>query len=1503
MRFDHFLSPKNWKTRPGAAKESRAKKARKGRGKRLAVESLENRVLLAGDVASPWHNDQLSGDVNGDGVISPIDVLTILNELNAGGPRALASADGFISLGGESESPTQSDPPFVDANADNFLTSSDALAALGAMGEGETLENPDHLARIAGVAYADSLNDGFTPDDGLVAGATVNLYLDDGDGLVGAGDTLIGTQTTDPAGQYLFVGLNAGSYIVEQEPVVGLLQDPADRFEQIEITAEDADGSAIMVIDSFDTFQEVIADSSNGRFDSSAIAAAEAIGGERDMMVDLTSTLGLLQLRVNHDGGLLLQYDSSAIAMGRRLVSWDGADGDGATLDPTGLGGMDLTENGAFGIAMKLGADQGAGVATLRIYSDANNWSVASFPIPNTGGLASETIAVPFTDLITGAGSGADLTNVGAIELEIEGIAAVDGQVDLITTIAPSTLDANFRNHPMLTVGDLVWNDIDNDGFYSAATEPTLAGVVVNLFDDTDSSNDFSPGTDILLATTTTNANGNYRFDGLTPGDYVVQIAQTNFDVGGSLEGMQSSTGIVPTADPDNDHNIDDNGDPFVGHGVVAKAVTLTIAGEPITEDGLPNTNLTVDFGMNDAPDPTLNLGDLVWNDLNNNGLYDTATETGLAEVVVNLFADTDQSGDLTPGVDQLVGTTTTDATGEYLFTELTPGNYIVQLDPSNFLAGGSLDNMQSSTGNEPTPDPDNNVDDDDNGDPMLGQGIVSQTITLSIDHEPFDGIDDFNTNRTLDFGLFESETPETLSLGDLVWEDFDNNGFYNAATEPGIAGVTVNLYEDTDGSNDFTPNVDLLLHSTITNAAGNYLFSELTPGDYVVQIDPVNFIVGGPLEGKVSSTGNEPTPDPDGDSLNNDDGDPMLGHGIVSQAVTLSLGDETILDDGDPNTNLTVDFGLFGVDLLTLGDIVWNDTDNNGFYDTVGESGIADVVLNLYLDVDTSNDYTPGVDLFVATTTSDANGSYQFGSLLAGDYVVQIAPENFIVGGPLEGMASSTGNEPTSDPDDNVNSDDNGDPMAGHGVVSQAVTLEFGQEPAFEDDNANTNMTIDFGFFATELLIMGDLVWNDVNNDGIFSSSTEAGISGVLLNLFADTDGNGEFTDGVDTMIAGTVTDASGIYIFSALMPGDYIVQIHPINFEPGGVLEGMQSSTGNDPTPDPDDDINNDDNGNELPGPGTTNKAVTLTFGGEPTNEDGNLNSNMTIDFGFFRSDAVRLGDLVWIDLNGNGQFDPGSESGISGVFVNLFIDSDGSNDYTPGTDARVESTTTDANGNYVFSDLTSGDYIVQIDAANFEVGGALENLESSGGLTPAVDPDNDVNSDDNGTPMAGHGVVSLAVTLIAGDEPINEDGDSNSNLTVDFGFTEPQVIDNLASVSGFVYLDFDDDGLINGSDVGLAEVEVRLSGVTDAGVAVELMQLTAEDGSYGFYDLLPGVYNVIEIQPEPFVDGKDTQGTPQLGTTHDDFFAQLDLRGGTHAEDYNFGELLPGKRQALA
>ena len=271
---------------------------------------------------------------------------------------------------------------------------------------------------------------------------------------------------------------------------------------------------------------------------------------------------------------------------------------------PSGLGGLDLTEGGA-NVALRLiiGADQNNGIATMTVYTDAANYSRAAVPIPNTvTGAADAKIYIRLQDFVTAAGNGADFTNVGAVQLEIEGVAAVDGQIDDLGMIGPTVLAADFPYLPPLSVGDLVWRDANNNGIFDNG-ENGIAGVSLTLYRTPTGTASLTPGTDAVAGSTTTAAGGIYRFDNLMPGDYVVQVDPANFTGSGKLVGLVTSTGNEPTKDPDNNVNGDDNGDSLAGAGVVAAAVTLTIGGEPTSDgDSDPQSNLTVDFGFRRSP-------------------------------------------------------------------------------------------------------------------------------------------------------------------------------------------------------------------------------------------------------------------------------------------------------------------------------------------------------------------------------------------------------------------------------------------------------------------------------------------------------------------------------------------------------------------------------------------------------------------------------------------------------------------------------------------------------------------------------------------------------------------------------------------------------------------------------------------------------------------------------------------------------------------------------------
>ena len=98
---------------------------------------------------------------------------------------------------------------------------------------------------------------------------------------------------------------------------------------------------------------------------------------------------------------------------------------------------------------------------------------------------------------------------------------------------------------------------------------------------------------------------------------------------------------------------------------------------------------------------------------------------------------------------------------------------------------------------------------------------------------------------------------------------------------------------------------------------------------------------------------------------------------------------------------------------------------------------------------------------------------------------------------------------------------------------------------------------TIDFGYNAPCTGTIGDLVWNDLNGDGI-QDPGEPGIAGVKVYL----------KDAQNTLIATSITDTDGVYHFEGLCAGDYRVEVDP-NTLPTG-FEPSPSQVGGDPNVD---------------------------------------------------------------------------------------------------------------------------------------------------------------------------------------------------------------------------------------------------------------------------------------------------------------------------------------------
>ncbi|MEM7139543.1 MAG: SdrD B-like domain-containing protein [Actinomycetota bacterium] len=671
-----------------------------------------------------------------------------------------------------------------------------------------------------------------------------------------------------------------------------------------------------------------------------------------------------------------------------------------------------------------------------------------------------------------------------------------------------------------------------------------------------------------------------------------------------------------------------------------------------------------------------LEIGNFVWFDADRDGVADPG-EAPLQDVVVNLYADTNGDGDPDGPV---IGSVTTSATGHYVFTDgvVTGGlqpltDYVVEFDiTTNGVTGPGGEALELTTANAT-----GDLLDSDPSD--IGGGLSQVAVTTGVP-------------GTFDHSFDAGYTPMPR-IGNLVWIDGDNDGSVDAGEAP-VVGVTVEIYaDDGDGSLDADDILAGPIGSTTTDGDGNWWFEVPEGGTYYVAVPDGQ----APLDGHTSSTGA-------GSNIvsnttdNNDDGDPASLGGadfasISGPILATSLGAlptgeedantgtaggggaETYVNTesgvirADVDSNLTIDLGF--VPPYEIGNLVWFDDDNDGVRDA-GEDPVPGVTVTLLDD--------GGV--VIATEITDADGHYEFDGLLPGDYSVEIPASQFDAGGTLEGYHPSTGAGVSTDPDDDT--DDNSDGAADAGAVRSGVLTLGPGEPTDEVDESpngvaddNSNLTVDFGFYR---MALGDQLWFDEDNDGVFDPGEEP-VAGVVVELL---DGDGD-------VIATTTSDSDGIYGFDGLPEGDYVVRIPTSQFDDGAVLDGFGSSTGNDDAdgnaPDPDDDVEDDDNGTPDETGAIVSAPVTLDAGTEP---DGG-NTNLSVDFGF-----IKLGSIsgtVWDDDGEDGVNDPG-EDPLEGVTVNL-ID--------PDTNAVIETTETDADGDYIFDDLYPGDYIVEIEPPN--------------------------------------------------------------------------------------------------------------------------------------------------------------------------------------------------------
>jgi uncharacterized repeat protein (TIGR01451 family) len=167
---------------------------------------------------------------------------------------------------------------------------------------------------------------------------------------------------------------------------------------------------------------------------SSSASGAGILGGERDMQINLTAGViaGNTETAVVSSG--FFSYSQDATIAGNGVLQWDGNDGS-ATLNTTGLGGIDLTSGGTQdAFLLNVFFDDLPVNSVITVYTDAGNASSVTVALPGLV-FSATNFAIPYSSFTTTLGAGADFTNVGAITLSVGStVTAPDLVIDFFQT-------------------------------------------------------------------------------------------------------------------------------------------------------------------------------------------------------------------------------------------------------------------------------------------------------------------------------------------------------------------------------------------------------------------------------------------------------------------------------------------------------------------------------------------------------------------------------------------------------------------------------------------------------------------------------------------------------------------------------------------------------------------------------------------------------------------------------------------------------------------------------------------------------------------------------------------------------------------------------------------------------------------------------------------------------------------------------------------------------------
>lgn len=1030
------------------------------------------------------------------------------------------------------------------------------------------------------------------------------------------------------------------------------------------------------------------------------------------------------------------------------------------------------------------------------------------------------------------------------------------------------------------SVEGLTWEDRNGNGTRESS-EPIITDIIVNL----------RAANGDLIDTEISDSQGQYQFENLSVGDYYIEFIKND-----DLQFTVHIANMAFNSDVD---------------GVISAGATsvFSLSGNQKLAD--------IDAGYFTYG----SIGDFIWEDLLINGIQDL-DEPGLPGVIITLKNE----------LGETIKTREADETGYYIFTELFPGSYTIELLQNSFYTL-----TIANQGNEEL-----------DSDAELIDGVVtSPTIVISSGDEFLD----------IDFGFFKLQS----LIGGFTWLDANNDGQFQVE-ESFIPNVNVSLYHS---------NGDLI-DQTVSDEGGFYSFQNVETGDVYLQFELT--------DGYIFTIANQ------GNDLSDSDvtGDITSGSTAI---ITLISGEENLTNSAgyqalpkvgdyvwiDTNSNGLQDAqesGLNGVTVnlhTTNGSIIESTTTStnqtsgdDGYYlfdtltigtyyisfetvDSLGFAPLIDTDLSLNSDISEENgegttdafplignqcnlDIDGGYSFFkseisgevwvdsdldgiqnpddifvegiivtlfadnnieITSTTSDTLGKYAFKGLDAGlYYIVFDTTERYKSSLPLQGSDLA------------LNSDIDDSQVQGSTGI---ITLQ----------NGSHNENIDAGLIDGAISIDG-FTWIDDNNNGL-RELEELGLNNVEVKIFT--------TSG--TLLDSMMVDSMGKYTFSTVLPGDYYL-----------VFDNQDESFFNVIADQGSDDIDDDITSEIITG---STDSIAVSY----------FSELQQISAGYYQ--LASLGDLVFIDVNENGIND--QEPGLDKVIVNL-LNLDGE---------LVQSAMTSQGGGidsgyYFIENIVPGEYQLQfvrplfyqfIDAnigmndtidsdvvlvdgnigttdtflitsgtinTNFDAG-LVFRIPKESSITGKVWDDENINGtfeideilrssilvallDNNGSVIytvatnsegeyifdaLPEGFYTLRITLAENETATIPNIGTDDEIDSDFlisglrveteqffleAFENREHVDlgivEKVTIGDFIWEDLDNNGTQDGTEIGLANISIAISDISNA---ISQTTVSDETGNYQFTNLPAGNYQVCASIPTGNFVGKKDNGIEQL------------------------------------